>query len=355
MRRAHRHTLLTLLPVLCAVLAVGGLGAPPVVASDGPGISTRVARLYEEASAATQRYEAGRRAADEQHARARKLERLLAKERRELLALHEDLGRIARAQYRTGGDVSYTAQLLMADDPEELMRGQRAAWQADLAMNNMITKTQRAARTLDSDQQQATAAWHALDRRKKQLAGLKRGIELKLDEARWTLEGEAERQVTAGKCRGAVRLEETGRRPRGPWVAPVQPGEYELSAGFGGSGERWAKRHTGQDFAVGIGAPVRAVGAGRVVRVTCGKGFGIEIVVKHAGGKRGEVYYSQYAHLAAVTVDQGDKVRPGQWLGQAGTTGNSTGPHLHFEMRLTPDLGSGVDPKKWLAERGVKL
>ncbi|MFE0057007.1 M23 family metallopeptidase, partial [Streptomyces sp. NPDC059003] len=94
----------------------------------------------------------------------------------------------------------------------------------------------------------------------------------------------------------------------------------------------------------------RAAGAGRVERVACGGGFGIEVVVRHPNG-----YYTQYAHLAAVTVDQGEQVRTGQWLGQAGTTGNSTGPHLHFEVRLTPDLGSGVDPEKWLAEHGVKL
>ncbi len=99
-----------------------------------------------------------------------------------------------------------------------------------------------------------------------------------------------------------------------------------------------------------IGTPVRSVGAGRVVKVSCGGAFGIEVVVKHAGG-----YYTQYAHLAAVTVDQGERVAAGQWVGQSGTTGNSTGPHLHFEVRLTPQLGSGVDPREWLATRGVRL
>jgi murein DD-endopeptidase MepM/ murein hydrolase activator NlpD len=101
---------------------------------------------------------------------------------------------------------------------------------------------------------------------------------------------------------------------------------------------------------VDIGAPVRSVGAGRVASVSCGGAFGIEILVQHPDG-----YYSQYAHLAGVTVDQGERVAAGQWIGQAGTTGNSTGPHLHFEVRLTPYLGSGVDPAVWLRERGVNL
>ncbi|CAM5550997.1 Murein DD-endopeptidase MepM/ murein hydrolase activator NlpD OS=Streptomyces albaduncus OX=68172 GN=FHS32_004500 PE=4 SV=1 [Streptomyces griseoloalbus] len=81
---------------------------------------------------------------------------------------------------------------------------------------------------------------------------------------------------------------------------------YELSASYGSGGARWANRHTGQDFAVPIGTPVRAVGSGTVVRVSCGGAFGIEIVVEHPGG-----YYTQYAHLAAVAVDQGERVSPG--------------------------------------------
>ncbi|MDQ8705856.1 M23 family metallopeptidase [Streptomyces sp. LHD-70] len=336
------------LSAILGLLALLMAGAPAATASDGPSASADVARLFEEAAKATERYEAGRRAADVQRAKARKLERLVDRERHQLRLLREDLGRIARNQYRTGGDISYTAQLLLADDPDALMRGQRASWQADLAMNNAIGKAQRTARALDSGEQRAQAAWRGLDAHQADLAQLKRGIERKLEQAQWTLQNQADEQVTAGRCRGAVRLDEREPDTGRPWVAPVE--EYELSAGFGGSGERWASRHTGQDFAVGIGAPVRAAGAGQVVRVTCGQGFGIEIVVRHKGG-----YYTQYAHLAAVTVDQGERVRTGQWLGQAGTTGNSTGPHLHFEVRLTPHFGSGVDPRTWLAERGVDL
>ncbi|WP_415947632.1 M23 family metallopeptidase [Streptomyces sp. KLOTTS4A1] len=321
---------------------------------DGPGghdhasTSAEVAALLEEAAQATQKYEEGRRAAETQRKKAERLEGLVAKQRKELKLLHAELGRIARDQYRKGSGLPYTAQLLLADDPDRLMQGQNLALQANLAMNHLIEKTQQAARRLDEQQQRATAAWHSLDARKAKLADLKRGITKKLEDARWTLQGQADAQVAAGACRGAVRLDQPSLPQGRAWVAPVTT--YELSAGFGSGGDRWAHRHTGQDFAVGIGEPVRAIGKGRVVRVSCGGAFGMAVVVQHPGG-----YYSQYAHLASVTVDQGEKVRTGQWLGQAGTTGNSTGPHLHFEVRLTPDLGSGVDPRAWLAERGVKL
>ncbi|MCX4665852.1 peptidoglycan DD-metalloendopeptidase family protein [Streptomyces sp. NBC_01381] len=345
MRLSHRgiHPLVAVSVLLCALLV-----PTPASASEGPGASAEVARLYEEASAATVHYEAGQRAAEVQRAEVRKLDRLLTKEQHAVAVLHGDLGRMASAQYRTGGGLPQTAQLLLADSPEELMRGQRVLWQADLAVNNAVIKTQRAAARLADAKHAADRAKRTLDRRNAHLAKLKRGIESKLASAQWALQGEADRSVAAGQCRGAVRLEQPQIVDTRAWVPPVET--YELSAGFGSAGARWASRHTGQDFAVGIGAPVRSVGAGRVVKVSCGGAFGIEVVVEHEGG-----YYTQYAHLSAVTVDQGELVAPGQWVGQAGTTGNSTGPHLHFEVRLTPYLGSGIDPATWLAERGVPL
>ncbi|SOD76227.1 Murein DD-endopeptidase MepM and murein hydrolase activator NlpD, contain LysM domain [Streptomyces sp. 1222.2] len=355
MRFSRRNPLFAVV-LLCAAAVFQA--TPTVADSDGgeaaggpgaAGVSARVVRLFDEAAVATQRYEAGRRAAGALKKKARRLEKLLARERKQIAVLNADLGRIARAQYREGGGVPYTAQMLLAENPEELMRGQRAVWQADLAVNNAVSRNLRAEARLAEDEAKAAAAWRALEERKTGLAGIKRAIQLKLEEAQWTLQGEADATVAAGACRGAVRLDQPDDGvPSSAWVPPV--GTYELSAGYGSGGERWVSQHTGQDFAVPIGTPVRAVGAGRVVKVSCGGAFGIQIVVEHADG-----YYTQYAHLAAVTVDQGERVTAGQWIGQSGTTGNSTGPHLHFEVRVTPELGSGVDPAPWLRDHGVEL
>ncbi|MFJ4712854.1 M23 family metallopeptidase [Streptomyces sp. NPDC088785] len=345
-RRASRSLLVPAL-LMCALVALGGTPALSEGA-EGPEPSAEVARLLEQASAASQRYEQGRRAAAVQRERARKLERLLARERREIAALHDDLGRIARAQYRSGGDLPLTAQMLLSSRPEELMHGQRAVWQADLAVNNAVEKSRRAERRLAAGQRAASAAWHTLRARTVRLARLKESIGARLESARAQLQSEADGSAAAGRCRGPVRMRQPKFRSTRAWLTPVTA--YRLSAGFDSAGAHWAHRHTGQDFAVGIGTPVRAAGAGRVVSVSCGGGFGIEVVVRHPGG-----YYTQYAHLAAAAVDQGERVRAGQWLGQAGTTGNSTGPHLHFEVRLTPYLGSGIDPVRWFAERGVRL
>ena len=353
MRSPRRHPLLV--PALLCALAV--LAARPADASsedDGSQsgadstLSAQVAQLYEDAALATQQYEAGRTEAEVQRAQAQRYEELLVRERREIAVLHEDLGRIARAQYRSGGGVPLTAQIILANSPDELMRGQHVFSQANLAVGNAIDKSRRAEARLVADEAKAAASWQALEKRRAELAELKKGIEQKLEEARWQLQGRADTSVAAGACRGAVRLDQPQTAFTSAWVAPVET--YELSAGFGSGGARWANRHTGQDFAVPIGTPVRAVGAGRVVKVSCGGPFGIEIVIQHEGG-----YYTQYAHLAAVTVDQGERVATGQWIGQSGTSGNSTGPHLHFEVRVTPEMGSALDPVPWLAARGVPL
>ncbi|MBG0853966.1 peptidoglycan DD-metalloendopeptidase family protein [Streptomyces spinoverrucosus] len=343
-----------LLPVLLCALAV--LLARPVETPErsparggaDPDVGAEVARLYEDAAAATRQYEEGRHAAEAQRRRAGRLEELLDRERRQLAALREDLGRIARAQYRSGGDVPLAARMLLAHRPEELLRRQHAVSKADLAVTDAITKSRRAEARLAADERKAAAEWKALERRNAKLVALKQNIQRKLEEARERLQGEADSSAASGTCPGAVRLHQPDTSFTRAWVAPL--GTYQLSARFGSGGARWANRHTGQDFAVPIGTPVRAVGGGRVVKVSCGGAFGIQIVIAHPGG-----YYTQYAHLASVAVDQGDHVVPGQWIGQSGTTGNSTGPHLHFEVRITPELGSGLDPVPWLAARGVHL
>ncbi|BBC34638.1 hypothetical protein SGFS_059320 [Streptomyces graminofaciens] len=311
-------------------------------------ISAQVARLYEDAAVATQQYEMGRLEAEAQRARAERFEALLARARRRVEVLRADLGLIARAQYREGGGLPYTAQMLLSDDPEGMMRGQRAGRQADLTFSNAVARGRRAEKRLAVREARTAAAWRELERRRAELAEIKRNIQERLEEAQWMLQGQADAAVAAGSCRGAVRLDQPDTGSVGDWAAPVET--YELSAGFGSGGDRWASRHTGQDFAVPIGTPVRAVGEGHVVKVSCGGAFGIEVVVQHADG-----YYTQYAHLAAVTVDQGERVAPGQWIGQSGTSGNSTGPHLHFEVRVTPELGSGIDPVPWLLRHGVRL
>ncbi|MFE1552253.1 M23 family metallopeptidase [Streptomyces sp. NPDC058718] len=137
------------------------------------------------------------------------------------------------------------------------------------------------------------------------------------------------------------------------WVKPVA--SYTLSASYNQGGAMWAHKHSGQDFAVPTGTPVKAAGTGTVVKAGPngggdGPAYGNAIVVKHANGT-----YSQYAHLSKIKVNVGQKVAAGQQIALSGNTGNSSGPHLHFEIRTTPNYGSAVNPAAFLRSHGVSI
>jgi murein DD-endopeptidase MepM/ murein hydrolase activator NlpD len=95
---------------------------------------------------------------------------------------------------------------------------------------------------------------------------------------------------------------------------------------------------------------VRSVGAGQVVSAGWEGSFGYQVVIRHADGR-----YTQYAHLSAISVKAGQSVGAGQRIGRSGSTGNSTGPHLHFEVRTGPGFGSDIDPVAYLRAGGVRI
>ncbi|MET7622729.1 LysM peptidoglycan-binding domain-containing M23 family metallopeptidase [Streptomyces sp. NPDC005408] len=117
------------------------------------------------------------------------------------------------------------------------------------------------------------------------------------------------------------------------------------------AGSMWASGyHTGVDFAASSGTTVKAVGPGTVVSAGWGGAYGNEVVIQHSDGT-----YSQYAHLSSLAVSAGQSVSGGQQIGLSGTTGNSTGPHLHFEIRTSPSYGSDIDPLAYLRQHGVTI
>lgn len=99
--------------------------------------------------------------------------------------------------------------------------------------------------------------------------------------------------------------------------------------------------HPGIDIAAARGTPVRAAAAGVAHVVTEATGLGLHVVVTHGGG-----WVTLYGHLDGVVVSDGATVARGQIIGEVGTSGNSTGPHLHFEVRHG---GVPVDPRPLLA------
>ena len=133
----------------------------------------------------------------------------------------------------------------------------------------------------------------------------------------------------------------------GPWLLPISA-RYMLTSGFGmrtSPTRGTSDFHTGQDFAVPSGTEARAATNGEVMFTGWAGGYGNLVKLRHANDVE-----SWYAHLSRITVNVGDKVERGTVIGLAGSTGNSTGPHLHLETRVH---GNPTDPIPWLRAKGL--
>jgi murein DD-endopeptidase MepM/ murein hydrolase activator NlpD len=130
------------------------------------------------------------------------------------------------------------------------------------------------------------------------------------------------------------------------WVRPSGAG---IVSGYG---PRWGSFHKGIDFGAQYGASIRAIGDGVVVGTgyqSGESGYGQITIIRHSNG-----FYSAYAHQSSMVVHEGDHVTAGEVIGYVGSTGHSTGPHLHFEIRTEPH-GGQVNPATWLRAHGVSV
>ncbi|WP_418959552.1 M23 family metallopeptidase [Streptomyces tritici] len=124
-----------------------------------------------------------------------------------------------------------------------------------------------------------------------------------------------------------------------------------VTTGYKTGGSLWSSgSHSGIDFKAPFGSTVVSVGAGTVVEAGWGGAYGNNVVIRHLDGT-----YTQYGHLSRITVSVGASVMPGEQIGVSGSTGNSTGPHLHFEARTTAEYGSDINPLAYLRARGVNV
>jgi murein DD-endopeptidase MepM/ murein hydrolase activator NlpD len=133
-----------------------------------------------------------------------------------------------------------------------------------------------------------------------------------------------------------------------PFRKPVT-GEIDISSLFGVRVDPFlhiAAMHTGIDFRGDSGEPIHATAAGTVTNAGWSGGYGRMVEVDHGNG-----FATRYGHLSQIDVNVGDEIRVGQVVGRMGSTGRSTGPHLHYETRVD---GEAVDPQKFL-NAGTRL
>ena len=127
------------------------------------------------------------------------------------------------------------------------------------------------------------------------------------------------------------------------------PGDLEVSSGFGVRRDPFLGRpamHTGLDLRGDIGEPVRATADGKVEIAGWDGGYGNMVEIDHGHGLS-----TRFGHLSKIEVKVGQKVHIGDVIGRIGSTGRSTGPHLHYETRIN---GEPVDPQKFL-RAGIRL
>ena len=157
-----------------------------------------------------------------------------------------------------------------------------------------------------------------------------------------------ERQLNRIKSARAMVARLTNAISTIPLRKPVD-GDIEPASGFGVRTDPFTNSpamHTGLDLHGDTGDPVRATADGKVTSAGWSGGYGRVIDIDHGNGMS-----TRYGHLSAIDVRVGQSIRTGQIIGRIGSTGRSTGPHLHYETRVR---GGAVDPQKFL-RAGQKL
>jgi murein DD-endopeptidase MepM/ murein hydrolase activator NlpD len=128
------------------------------------------------------------------------------------------------------------------------------------------------------------------------------------------------------------------------WVNPMPHGA--VSSCFG---PRWGTMHAGVDLFTSENEPIQAVGAGTVVAAGwVYSGYGISVTIDHHNG-----FLTHYAHMNKAAVEAGQEVTAGTLIGYEGSTGDSTGPHLHFEVHA--GMWNQIEPAQWLRDHGVDI
>ncbi|MGH9190138.1 MAG: murein hydrolase activator EnvC family protein [Acidimicrobiales bacterium] len=240
-----------------------------------------------------------------------------------------------RAVVGTQTDVIATDERLrdeVGDLRDQLEVGRRAAQTQRDVIAGQRDRLAASRRAQDAVRQEVAGEIAARERLRKQVLERKREYEAEV--------GVLERESAA--IAEALRRRSAGDdRPRPGRL--LRPTPAATVSGFGSRVHPiygTARMHTGVDFAASMGSPIRAAAAGVVVSSGSYGGYGIATIVDHGGGLA-----TLYAHQSATLVDAGQRVAAGQVIGKVGSTGASTGPHLHFEVRVN---GDPVNPMSYL-------
>jgi murein DD-endopeptidase MepM/ murein hydrolase activator NlpD len=344
-------------------------------AAEVAGLEARVAeakdtleRMTVEAEAAGEAARAAQAALAEAQAAAAKAARELATVRAAVAQSQEDVANLGREAYmgsdETFGDV---ALLLAADSPAELLqqaatlehlgdqRTQQLAElkdaevreaQADRAARDAVAEQDRAAQAANAAEAAAAEALTGAQATYDKTAAEKAALDKQLQAAQVQLLASqgvqkphaavAEQQATAA---AATMLSSA--------AGAVAPTQGTVTSCYG---PRWGTVHSGVDVAAPIGTPVYTPEGGVVLQAGVASGFGYAVAIQHGDGT-----ITLYGHVNQYFVSAGQVVTTGQQIAEVGNRGQSTGPHLHFEVHTDGLYANRVNPTPWLTARGISL
>ena len=266
-------------------------------------------------------------------------------------SLNDNAVRLFLIDLAIGNELEITDELRTSEAQLEVVR-RRAVDRAEEAERERLAQQQRlveledaraVARELRAEVQSRIDQWRRdaaeIERVDKEMESEIFAIEEQLRRA----EAERRRREEEARRRAVEEERRAHEAANGPFELVAWPGDGEKTSGFGprvhpiyGS----VRQHQGIDLDGDTGDPVRAARSGEVILAGSRSGYGNTIVIYHGLG-----YSTLYAHLSSIAVEVGDQVTSGERIGAIGSSGLSTGPHLHFELRVD---GRAVDPSPLL-------
>jgi murein DD-endopeptidase MepM/ murein hydrolase activator NlpD len=324
-------------------------------------------RMTIEAEAASGQALAAQAALQTAQAEADATAAVLAEARGAVDETKDDVSRIGREAYM-GGDDTFgdVAILLDADSPtealqqaatlqvlgeertavlEELRQVEIREAQADHAARTALAERDQLARTAAEAEAAANAQLAAAQGNYDAVAAEKSALDAQLREAEirlLTLQGAADAEAALAARQAAA----TGNTVTAAGGA-VAPASGRVTSCYG---SRWGTLHAGIDVAAPIGTPVYAPEGGVVLQAGPASGFGLAVAVQHGDGT-----ITLYGHVNQMFVSAGQVVAAGQQIAEVGNRGQSTGPHLHFEVHTGGLYANRTNPVPWLSGHGISL